>query len=166
MAESSFAIFHLSILISPRHSDTKMNHFKALTSYLGVDNPTILTALSSLFTLIPCSSPLFPFLTLPALLDPGDTESSRSFLNILKKVLAVWLGSTGGSLISTWGILPSRTEQTFAQLVFSLCIAIVLGLTSTIQNKVVEGWLMQNPEDWLLPLYLAWYGREFGCSGE
>ena len=76
----------------------------------------------------------------------------------MKRVLALATGSTAGSILGTRGILPSATEQGLAQAFFSLIIALITGLVVLIQTKVVEGGIVEAPEDWFAsPLFgLLW----------
>ena len=137
-----------------------MEYIKALLTHLNIDNPTLLTAFSSIFTLTPSTSPFFPLLTLPALLIQGHKESSRSTLNIFKKLLGTTLASTSGSLYQTWGILPSGVEQVLSQIVFSLFIGLILGFCVGLQSVFIETKWVEDCDDWVFsPIFgLTWAG--------
>jgi hypothetical protein len=128
------------------------------------DTSTLYTAISSAFTLTPSSSPLFPLFTLPSLLhrdelyNPYSGAALSGQLGLLKKSLALAIGSAGGSLFTTWGILPSGIETLLFQGVVSTSVALFIILILWLHTTVAD--LLDVNEDWISsPLFgLIWAG--------
>lgn len=115
------------------------------------DSSTLLTALTSAFTLTPESSLFFAPLTLPFVLHKsedvdGVSDHPTSSMHLKKKALLMALGSTLGSLFKTWGILPSIVENVGSQAIISTCSAGYIALIVWIHRKVVK--VFGAEDDW------------------
>jgi hypothetical protein len=131
----------------------KMGLLDSICRLINVEDRSILlTALTSTFTLTPSSSPLFTLLTLPALLHRASNAQDRS--NILKKAFAMAFGSTGGSLITTYGLLPFPLENITMQALVSTITALYIGAILRVQRWVVR--ILGDEEHWLVsPMFGA-----------
>lgn len=126
------------------------------------DASTLFTAISSACTLTPSSSPLFPLLTLPSLLHRQSSSGIESDsdlsgqLHLREKALAMLIGGASGSLITSWGILPSALETLVSQSLISTCTALCITLILWLHAKFEQ--MLDAREDWMSsPLFgLIW----------
>lgn len=127
---------------------------QALLAKIGgvTDTSTLFTAIASACTLTPSSSPLFALLTLPSLLhrdsshdvDSGSNLSGQ--LHLREKALAMLIGGASGSLITSWGILPSALETLLSQALISTCTALCITLIVWLHAKIEQ--MLDTRDDW------------------
>ena len=135
-------------------SDTMSTLDSIRRLFARIDDSNLLTVLSSVITLTPSPSIFFTLLTLPALLHRDVNTSSKS--NILKKVLAMALGATTGSLVTTHALLPSPVESISMQALVSAITSLYIGAILGVHRVAVK--VLSDEDQWLVsPLFgLIW----------